>query len=491
LNERIENARTFEAKRLFGEAIKEWEAIGADYPWLQSVAGEVERLAEARRKEKSEAAERWLRQVEEAIETCDYDNAATMLRQAAQQQPDRKLQGLEAKLTEGLKKKHESDAKLDDGRTLFADGDLEGGGKALYQSFELQPKDQDKTNAIVLLFLGQIRAHMISEPAICEGLLAYLKQIRPDQVLPADIREALVKRAPIAKAKPVITVKPDEAEKPVQLKAGTDIRSAVVATSVVTAAKASGPANADKPVISDGSLGLRRSNFVQKSVEKPSKENPSQPLYPREELSFGTIAAALIVLLCLAGAVFLFTRPANRGVPVQISVTPDHTMIDLDGQVCVMPDCKFKALKPGEHHVKFRKDGYKGKDAVVTVKETDSTPLNLTAALEPLPASPPAGTPLALVPVVHGPAGGSGAQAKIQIRGALPRTRVRLDGSQIGEVTKDGTFTFAVPPGPHTVDLSLDGFSNRTITRNFVRGESVSFAKDEVQLKPRQPEVQR
>jgi hypothetical protein len=265
----------------------------------------------------------------------------------------------------------------------------------------------------------------------------------------------------------------------------------VVATSVVTAAKASGPANADKPVISDGSLGLRRSNFVQKSVEKPSKENPSQPLYPREELSFGTIAAALIVLLCLAGAVFLFTRPANRGVPVQISVTPDHTMIDLDGQVCVMPDCKFKALKPGEHHVKFRKDGYKGKDAVVTVKETDSTPLNLTAALEPLPASPPAGTPLALVPVVHGPAGGSGAQAKIQIRGALPRTRVRLDGSQIGEVTKDGTFTFAVPPGPHTVDLSLDGFSNRTITRNFVRGESVSFAKDEVQLKPRQPEVQR
>jgi hypothetical protein len=68
---------------------------------------------------------------------------------------------------------------------------------------------------------------------------------------------------------------------------------------------------------------------------------------------------------------------------------------------------------------------------------------------------------------------------------------VRLDGSQIGEVTKDGTFTFAVPPGPHTVDLSLDGFSNRTITRNFVRGESVSWAKDEVQLKPRQPEVQR
>jgi serine/threonine-protein kinase len=452
LKERIERARTFDAKHLFGEAIKEWEAIGKDYPWVEGVAGEVERLAEARRKEKSGASDRWLRQVEEAIETCDYENAATMLRQAAQQQPDRKLQGLQAKLTEGLKKKHESDAKLNEGRTLFADGDLEAGGKALYRAFELQPKDQEKTNAIVLLLLGQIRAHMNSEPAICESLLAHLKNIRPDQILPLDIREAFAKRAASAKAKPVVSEKAAEAAKPAK---------------------------------------VRKIDLAQERSEKTLTERPSRPPYPGEDLSLGKIAAALIVLVCLADAVFFLAPPANRGVPVQISVTPDHTMIDLDGQVCVMPDCKFKLLKPGEHHVKFRKDGYKGKDAVVTVKETDSTPLNLTAALEPLPVSPAAGTPLALVPVVHSSAGGSGAQAKIQIRGALPRTRVRLDGSQIGEVTKDGTFTFAVPPGPHTVDLSLDGFSNRTITRNFARGESVSLAKDEVQLQPRQPEVQR
>ncbi len=453
LKERIENARTFEAKRLFGEAIREWEAIGNDYPWLETVAGEVERLGEARRKDKSGASDRWLRQVEEAIETCDYDNAATMLRQAAQQQPDRKLQGLNAKLTEGLKKKRESDAKLNEGRTLFADGDLEAGGKALYRAFELQPKDQEKTNAIALLLLGQIRAHMNSEPAICESLLAHLKQMRPDQILPLDIREAFAKRAGSAKAKPVVSGKPAEGAKPAK---------------------------------------VRKINLAQeRRAEKTLKERPPGPLDPGEELSLGKIAAALIVLVCLADAIFFLAPPTNRGVPVQISVTPDHTTIDLDGQVCVMPECKFGALKPGEHHVKFRKDGYKGKDAVVTVRETDSTPLNLTAALAPLPASPSDGISLALVPVVHSSAGGSGAQAKIQIRGALPRTRVRLDGSQIGEVTNDGTFTFTVPPGPHTVDLSLDGFSNRTITRNFVRGESVSFAKDEVQLKPRQPEVQR
>ena len=112
LDERIEKARSFETKRLFGEAIKEWEAIGRDYPWLAAVAGEAERLGNARRKEKQDSQERWFRQVDEAIDAGDFESAGTMLRQAAQQQPDRQLQTLDAKLKEGLKRKEASDAKF-------------------------------------------------------------------------------------------------------------------------------------------------------------------------------------------------------------------------------------------------------------------------------------------------------------------------------------------------------------------------------------------
>ena len=544
LDGRIEKAREFETKRLFGEAIKEWEAIGNDHPWLAMVSDETDRLTIARRKEKAEAADRWLAQVEESIENSDYDNAAVMLRQAAQQQPDHKLKGLEAKLKEGLKKKQESDDKFAQGQTLLADGDLTAGGDALYQAFELQPKDRDKTNAIALLLLGQIRAHM-SNLEDCESLLGHLSRIRPGQELPPDIKEAVGKNLQGGKAKPIATAKSNVATRmAVAEKVVEDTKAAPktpVPTNGVKLAKApntvnvSAPDTADKSASSEKILAqldalaieadkarssralaavskklqdsklldsrdgdvrrtaaeiFRKINLAQKKLDQSLDltllDKPSRPMDPTDSFSYGTFAAALILLLCVAGGMLLFLRP-HKGVPVQINVTPDHTMVDLDGQVCLTPDCKFAPLKPGKHILKLRKEGYQSKDLVVPVTDTDSTPLNLTAALEPDPQSASTENQLALVPAVGTSLHASTSSAKIQISGALPRTRVRLDGREIGEVAQEGTFTFTVPPGPHTLNLSLDGFSNRTIKRNFIRGESVSLAKEEVQLEPRQP----
>jgi hypothetical protein len=75
--------------------------------------------------------------------------------------------------------------------------------------------------------------------------------------------------------------------------------------------------------------------------------------------------------------------------------------------------------------------------------------------------------------------------AKLEIRGALPGTRIKLDGDDMGAASEEGIFRLQVPPGTHTLDLSLDGFSNRTIKRDFARGETVSLADAAVQLKPR------
>jgi hypothetical protein len=73
----------------------------------------------------------------------------------------------------------------------------------------------------------------------------------------------------------------------------------------------------------------------------------------------------------------------------------------------------------------------------------------------------------------------------------LPKTRVRLDGEDIGLVSEDGRFVVDVPPGPHTLDLSLNGFGNRIIKRELARGEILSLAQKDVLLEPRQPEVER
>jgi PEGA domain len=87
--------------------------------------------------------------------------------------------------------------------------------------------------------------------------------------------------------------------------------------------------------------------------------------------------------LASAVAIFFPSRSYPSGVPVQISVQPDHATIEIEGHTCIAPDCKF-ILKPGEYVMNLRKAGYKERSVVITVKPGDSTPLNLKAALEPV-----------------------------------------------------------------------------------------------------------
>ena len=186
------------------------------------------------------------------------------------------------------------------------------------------------------------------------------------------------------------------------------------------------------------------------------------------------VALAALVGLMIAGAVFFALRLRERAVPVQISVTPDRSNIEIAGQDCQSPECTFH-LKPGQYVVHIQKAGYKPRSVFVSVKSGDSTPLKLNAALEPLAAASAAtADPL----------------ARLEIRGALPKTRIRLDGNDIGAASNDGIFLLQVSPGTHTLDLSLDGFNKRTIKRDFARGETVSLVDAAVQLEP-QRSVQR
>jgi serine/threonine protein kinase len=494
LNAQIEKARGLETKHLFGEAIKEWEGLRKDYPWYPGVPAEIERISDARRKEKQEGLERWFGQVDTAIENGDYDTASTMIRQAAQQQPDRKLQALDEKLKAGLKKKQDSDAKFAEGSRLLADGNLGQGGQALYRAFELQPKDQAKANSIALLLLGQIRANMASDSAACDGLLSHLNRIRPGQILPPDIREAIAKRRPAPATTPAGNRKMLEQVASLANQA-EQARSDRSRSAVSKALQESKLLDAADPEVRRKAAELRRRIDSDLSGTALPLESTILGIKPTaERVSTGTIAAVAILLLSMAAVVFFVSRPRESGVPVQISVTPDHTIVELDGRTCISPDCNL-SLQPGDHVVNLRKFGYKPKAVTINVKPGESTPLNLTATLDPVFPSafsdtPPPSSAPEIIPV-HDSEVARTALAIIQIRGARPGTRVTLDGSNVGVVSQDGGFRVDVPPGPHTLDLSLDGFSKRTIKRDFTRGEIVSLANDAVQLQRREPNLRR
>ena len=353
LNARIEKARESEANQSFGEATKEWEAIGKDYPWYSGPAAEIERISSTRRKGKEGAVQRWFKQVEDAIDTGDYDTASTMLRQAAQQTPDRTLQGLETKLQEALKNKKESDARFQEGNRLLADGELVTGGNTLFRAFELQPKDQEKANAIALLFLGQIRANISSDLPSCEALLSHLNRIRPNQVLPPDIRDNLAKNQQ-ASAVVLAARRKQMSHLAVLANQLQNANSNRTLNSVIKHLQNSGLLNSsDQEVRRTASelghkIDLRLTGLPPKPTANAlTKSNAVmkadalevEVAAPQTGRSAGAIAAVALLLLAFAGVVFSLSRPCLHGVPVQVSVIPDHATIELDGHSCVAPDC--------------------------------------------------------------------------------------------------------------------------------------------------------
>ncbi len=471
LDGRIEKARSFETKRLFGEAIKEWEGIGHDYPWLAAVPQEVVRLGNVRRKDKQDAHDRWSRQVEDAIDDGDYESAGTMLRQAAQQRPDRQLQDLEAKLKAALQSKSDSDTKFAQGSRLLAEGSSTEGANLLRQAFELQPKDQERSNAIARLLMDQIRAKMGTDRGSCETLLAHLEKIRPNQPLPADL-QGVFKREPPRQGRKVRSAETIKALEDTAREAELT-RSKRNAAAVQNKVELLESRDVEPRRVA-GDL-LRKTNMSLSVIEKPrSKPSTAEPRVPNKVLPIGPIIAAAMLLLSLAAVVFFLSRPTHKvsGLPVMMSITPDHTTVEVDGQTCVTPNCRV-FLKPGDYLLKLRKDGYLPRDVFVPVKPTDQGPVNVTAALQTLDTPTPAFDLKAF--------------AKMSISGALPGTLLRLDGRVLGQASNEGKFSVYFLPGVHTVDLSLDGFASRSFTRTFVRGETVAFSKEEVQLQRSRP----
>ena len=383
LNERVNKAREFEGKQQFGEAIREWEALRKAYPWYQGVDAALEQINSARRKEKQDALDKWFRQVEEAIQSEDYETAATMIRQAKQQQPDRKVQGLEEKLQEALEKKKLSDNQLAEGMRFLGVGDAAAGSQALLRAHELQPRDKEKTEAISALLVKQIRLTVNDDFAACEALLICLSRMTPRQNLPADLADTISRKRQAIEAELAHTRKMLEQVSRFAMQVER-ARSKRGLSSIREKLNDSGLMNSRdgevRRVAGDLSkkLNLRLSSF-----DSP-RERENKPIDVKQSsLPPAGMAVGALMALTLAAFFFFMLRPGVSGVPVQINVRPEHATIELDGRTCIAPDCNF-VLKPGEYLVNVRKDGYKPRSVTVTVKPGDTTPMNVNATLEPL-----------------------------------------------------------------------------------------------------------
>lgn len=71
----------------------------------------------------------------------------------------------------------------------------------------------------------------------------------------------------------------------------------------------------------------------------------------------------------------------------------------------------------------------------------------------------------------------------LQIKGGTPGAEVFVDGSNVGTVASDGSFTYqTVNPGDHTVELRRDGFTTKSFKRSFKAGTPIAVSGAEVVL---------
>src|SRR5262249_22306923 len=73
--------------------------------------------------------------------------------------------------------------------------------------------------------------------------------------------------------------------------------------------------------------------------------------------------------------------------------------------------------------------------------------------------------------------------AELVLRQLPPGTRVLLDNALVGTVGSDGTLSHAgIPPGPHTLQISLRGYETITLTKDFTTASAVALTAEDVKL---------
>ena len=72
--------------------------------------------------------------------------------------------------------------------------------------------------------------------------------------------------------------------------------------------------------------------------------------------------------------------------------------------------------------------------------------------------------------------------ATLDILGAEPNTRVKIDGVLLGKSSARGNLSRELPPGDHTIELSRNGFVPKTLTRKLAPGEELVLTNRDVQL---------
>ncbi len=257
-------------------------------------------------------------------------------------------------------------------------------------------------------------------------------------------------------------------------------RTGDVASIAFTAAPAK-PAVLDEPLKSPdvaviSTLGTNAIVYCgTPSCQAGLKDQPLKPV-PADGLALSNVGAnADLVLSDGKNTRNLTVESTNAPVLVVYATTNDNigtvrvTANVPDAQVFINGQAQKRGLRggnwsrklaPGAYAIRLAKDGYDDAgEQKIDLAKGDTKALNFD-----------------LKPTV--------VTATLEIDGSTPNAEVWVDGSHVGAVNGNGSFTHEVSPGMHDVELRREGFETATLSRRaFTAGRQTHISSGDARLK--------
>jgi serine/threonine protein kinase len=158
----VNRAKQYEQHGQFNEALGQWDILRNIYPQYPGLDAEVQRLRLKREGQlHEESKSRWVRQIDQHLETGEYEKAQSAVRDALAEFPgDRELASMEQLVTQGSEKRLEAQQYFSEGKNLLANGAATEAIDHLRKATELDSRDRVIRGSLLGALLDRARARL-------------------------------------------------------------------------------------------------------------------------------------------------------------------------------------------------------------------------------------------------------------------------------------------------------------------------------------------
>ena len=310
-------------------------------------------------------------------------------------------------------------------------------------ALKLHPDDKKLSGHLLGLLHGYARSMVRDNPHSAEEVLQLTSRLLPGTAVPADLAEAVRKSAKWRKKKRSLGI----------------ARQIGGLNAQAESAKKTDDLRAARAELEKNNFGSANHSDVREAAATlndkiAGKESEFDAREARRPVLYRNISIAATILIGVGLAYWIGNN--HSSTPVQPK--PSETIATVS-----KPAAAIAAPEPARDTAAASQPS---EPALDTNSNSTAKPADLLAKRVASPVANPLASPA----------------AKLEIRGATPDTRIKLDGVLLARATPHQAISKELKAGEHIIELSRNGFVTKTLSRKLTPGENLVLTDRDLQL---------